>query len=29
LITVGFSTGGDFKPAQRIPLEGIVHWETW
>jgi nitroreductase len=29
LITVGFSTGGEFKPAQRIPLEGIVHWEKW
>jgi nitroreductase len=29
LITVGFSTGGEFKPAQRIPLEGIVHWEQW
>ncbi len=29
LITIGFSTGGDFKPAQRIPLEGIVHWEKW
>jgi nitroreductase len=29
LITVGFSTGGDFKPAQRIPLETIVHWDRW
>lgn len=29
LITVGYSTGGEFKPAQRIPLEGIVHWEKW
>lgn len=29
LITVGFDTGGEFKPAQRIPLEGIVHWERW
>jgi nitroreductase len=29
LITVGFSTGGEFKPAERIPLEGIVHWESW
>lgn len=29
LLTIGFSTGGDFKPAQRIPLEGIVHWEKW
>jgi nitroreductase len=29
LITVGFSAGGEFKPAQRIPLENIVHWEEW
>jgi nitroreductase len=29
LLTIGFSTGGEFKPAQRIPLEGIVHWEKW
>jgi nitroreductase len=29
LLALGFSTGGDFKPAQRIPLEGIVHWEKW
>jgi nitroreductase len=29
LLTVGFSTGGDFKPAPRIPLEGIVHWDQW
>jgi nitroreductase len=29
LLTLGFSTGGDFKPAQRIPLEGLVHWEKW
>jgi nitroreductase len=29
LITLGFHTGGDFKPAERIPLEPIVHWESW
>jgi nitroreductase len=29
LLAMGFSTGGEFKPAQRIPLEGIVHWEQW
>jgi nitroreductase len=29
LLALGFSTGGEFKPAQRIPLEGIVHWEKW
>ena len=29
LLALGFSTGGDFKPAQRLPLDGIVHWEKW
>jgi nitroreductase len=29
LITVGFHTGGDFKAAERIPLESIVHWDAW
>lgn len=29
LITVGFHTGGDFKPAERIPLESLVHWDIW
>jgi nitroreductase len=29
LLTVGYSIGESFKPAQRIPLESIVHWERW
>jgi nitroreductase len=29
LITVGYFTGEDFKPAERIPLESIVHWDGW
>ena len=29
LITVGFSSGGEFKPAERIPVEDLVHWEVW
>jgi nitroreductase len=29
LLAMGFSTGGEFKPAQRIPLDRIVHWEKW
>jgi nitroreductase len=29
LLALGFSTGGEFKPAQRLPLDGIVHWEKW
>src|SRR5487761_296179 len=29
LLALGFSTGGEFKPASRLPLDGIVHWEQW
>lgn len=29
LITLGYFTGEDFKPAERIPLDSIVHWESW
>ena len=29
LITLGFSTGGEFKPAERIALDSLVHWEKW
>jgi nitroreductase len=29
LITVGYFTGADFKAAERIPLDQIVHWDTW
>ena len=29
LLTIGFSTGGEFKPAERIPLDSIVRWERW
>jgi nitroreductase len=29
LTPVAFSTGTEFKPAARIPLEGITHWDGW
>ncbi len=29
LIPVAYTLGTDFKPAARIPLEPIVHWEQW
>jgi nitroreductase len=29
LIALGFHTGGEFKPAERIALEPIVHWDAW
>jgi nitroreductase len=29
LLPVAYYTGEDFKPAERLPLERIVHWERW
>lgn len=29
LITAGYFTGGDLKPAERLPLDPIVHWDRW
>ena len=29
LITVGYFTGEDFKPAERIPLDTVVRWDSW
>ena len=29
LITVGYFKGEEFKPAERIPMDTIVHWDTW
>lgn len=29
LIPVAYTLGTDFKPAPRIPLKSIVHWEKW
>lgn len=29
LIPVAYFTGDDFKPAQRKPLQEVVHWEAW
>ena len=29
LIPVGYFTGEDFKPAERIPIDQIVHWDSW
>ena len=29
LIPVAYTLGIDFKPAPRIPLKSIVHWEKW
>jgi nitroreductase len=29
LITVGYTKGTDFKPAPRVPLDQVVHWDSW
>ena len=29
LIPVAYTLSTDFKPAPRIPLESVVHWERW
>ena len=29
LITCGYSKGTDFKPAERPPLETVLHWDRW
>ena len=29
LLPVAYYTGDTFQPAERLPLESIVHWERW
>lgn len=29
LTPIAHTLGGDFRPAPRLPLEAIVHWESW
>ena len=29
LFPIAYTIGTDFKPAQRMPLDPIVHWESW
>ncbi len=29
LFPVAYTEGTDFKPAPRLPLDEIVHWDTW
>ncbi len=29
LLPVAYFTGDDFKPARRVPLEQVTHWDTW
>jgi nitroreductase len=29
VIPVGYTIGNDFRPAPRIPVEDVLHWERW
>ena len=29
LFTVAYYTGDDFKPAHRLPSDGMTHWDSW
>lgn len=29
LLTLGYATSGSFKPADRLPLESVLHWDRW
>ena len=29
LLPVAYYTGDTFRPAERVPLESIVHWDAW
>lgn len=29
LMPVAYTKGTDFKPAPRLPLDNVVHWESW
>jgi nitroreductase len=29
MFPIAYSIGIDFKPAKRLPLEPIMHWDTW
>ena len=29
LVTCGYTLGTDFKPANRPPVESVLHWDTW
>jgi len=29
LLPVAYTTGGDFKPAKRPPVESITYWDSW
>ena len=29
LLPVAYTTGGDFRPARRLPLARVLHWDRW
>ena len=29
LIPIAYTKGTDFKPAPRLPLDSVTHWDSW
>jgi len=29
MLPVAYTTGGDFRPAERPPVETVTYWDTW
>jgi nitroreductase len=29
LFPIAYTKGADFRPAKRLPIEQIVHWDSW
>ena len=29
LFPIAYTVGTDFKPAKRLPLERVMHWDAW
>jgi nitroreductase len=29
LFPIAYTIGTDFQPAKRLPLETVLHWDTW
>jgi hypothetical protein len=29
MFPIAYTIGTDFKPAKRLPLDPIVHWDQW
>jgi hypothetical protein len=29
MIPIAYTVGTDFKPAPRLPLDQVTHWDAW